>query len=82
MLSGVLIGVAGPGDLGQFTAFVHVSLGGEGGGLGALAIRALKSAISVIKILHQKCPPLGAGFFGLQQRIHLVAPKRTFVGAA
>src|SRR5690348_7958504 len=63
-------------------AFVEVALDRELGGRRAGAVGLLEAAVAAVEAGDQPFAPVTAGRFGIDQRLHLVAPGLTFARPA
>src|SRR5204863_1287504 len=76
------VGVARRDVAGDLGAFVEIAPNGEIRGRRAGPVALLEAAIAAVEARDQSLAPLGARRLGIDQCLHLVAPRLALVGAA
>ena len=76
------VGVAGRNISGDLGAFFQIAADDDARCRGAGAVALPKPEITAIEALHHLIVPLAARRFGVDQRLRLIAPFLSFVGAA
>src|SRR4029077_952158 len=66
----------------DFRAFLDIAADRDGSRGRAGPVGLLKAVIAAMDAGDQACASLAGGGFGVDQRLHLVAPFRAFIGAA
>src|ERR1700733_244730 len=77
-----LIGVAGGQVARNLRAFLDVAANRDGGCRRAGPVGLLKAVIAAIETRDHAGAAIAGGSFGIDQRLHFVAPFGTFIGAA
>jgi hypothetical protein len=77
-----LVGVSRRDFASNFRAFVEIPSYCEVCGGSASPVRLLEAAVTAIEVRHDLAAALAARRFGVDQRLHLIAPLLSLVGTA